>query len=204
MDWLYYQYRRRSLLHYAMLHGHDAGSVLVCVGLCTGVSFVVNGGREIYSVNGIKFDEYNNMISKLELKDGHDLYAKEGANEAYLIKDASGNVVAKVYHVVDDEVTEFPVHGFTQRFTMEAYVAFNLADDSVYDIAFVKGGTADAYTGTVAGWADTTIVGQTQDTIAGLVIPEPVEEGGPIGATYSAQTLKEFMEQAYQVYASDK
>lgn len=181
-----------------------ACSVLVAVGLCTGVSYVVNGGKEVYSVNGIAFDEYNNMTSNLQLKEGHDLHAKEGANEAYLIKDASGNVVAKVYHVVDDSVTEFPVHGYPQVFTMEAYVAFNLADDTVYDIAFVKGGTTDAYTGTVAGWADTNVVGQNQSTIAGIVVPPAVEEGGPIGATYSAHTLIEFIEQAYQVYASDK
>ena len=144
------------------------------------------------------------MTSNLQLKEGHDLHAKEGANEAYLIKDASGTVVAKVYHVVDDSVTEFPVHGYPQMFTMEAYVAFNLADGTVYDIAFVKGGTTDAYTGTVAGWADTNVIGKDQSTIAGIVVPPAVEEGGPIGATYSAQTLIEFMEQAYQVYANDK
>lgn len=181
-----------------------AGSVLLSIGLCTGVSYSVNGGREIYSVNGITFDEYNEMIAKFDLKDGHDLHVKEGANEAYLIKDASGNVVAKVYHVVDDSVTEFPVHGYPQKFTMEAYVAFNLADDTIYDIAFVKGGTTDAYTGTVAGWADTNVIGKNQSEVSGIVVPPAVEEGGTIGATYSAQTLISFIEQAYQVYANDK
>ena len=101
-----------------------------------------------------------------------------------------------------DHSTDFDAYG-PQSFTMSAYVVIDLETDTIYDIGFEKGGTSAAYQGSAEEWADANINGLTSSGVADIVIPKPVDHGGPIGATYSAAALKEAIAKAYEIYASE-
>ena len=187
-------------------YGVVFGTLLASVALVAGLSWSVNGGKEVYEINGIPFGQYETLTTTngIDLKEGHQLSVTNDSSKAtYYVVDEAGTKVAVVYKVTLDHSTEFEAHGFPQSFVMSAYVVIDLETDTIYDVGFEKGGTSAAYQGTVEEWADTNINGLTSSGVAGVVVPDPVEEGGPIGATYSAAALKEAIAKAYEIYASE-
>ena len=99
------------------------GTLLVSIGLCTGISYSVNDngyndshGREVYQINNIDVVEYKILENAIELKDGYHYQTIEGYEAktehvvaysigeekiaaAYNIVDEGGNVVAVAYSV---------------------------------------------------------------------------------------------------------
>ena len=183
------------------------GLVAVSIALCSGLAWNVNGGKEVYAINGITLSEYDTLTTtnNIDLKDGHQL-SKENltGQEVYCVVDASGNKVASIYLITLEEDTVIPNEHYPMSFKMQAYVAINLSDDTIYDIGFKKGGTAAGYQSTVNGWANKNVTGKGAADISNIeIIPD--EENKPTGgASYSALALKECVEKAYEVYAADK
>ena len=180
-------------------YGLVFGLVAVSIALCTGVAWNVNGGKEVYSINGIPFAEYTKITEELgfDLKDGHQLSAENVSDdETYIVVDASGNKVASVYLVTLDKATEIAdpnAHGAS--FTMKVYVAIDVADNTIYDVAFVKGATGANWLNGVTNWATDNVVGKDQTTIAGL-------NATGCGATFSAGALQTAIEQAYALHSN--
>ena len=186
------------------------GTLLVSVGLVSGLSWSVNDGKEVYEINGIDIMTYQELtgVNGIDLKEGHKLSVNDDNSRAeYYVIDEAGTKVAVVYKVTLDHSTEFEAHEFPQSFVMSAYVIIDLETDKIYDIGFAKGGTDLGYQESVEGWADKEENFKGKDAVgaADLVIPDPYDgEGrGPIGATYSAHALKEAIAKAYEIYASE-
>lgn len=173
------------------------GLVAVSIALCTGLAWNVNGGKELYSINGITMNEYANMTETLgfTLKDGHQLSLDhKSGQEAYAVVDASGNKVASVYLVTNEQEIEIPEE-HAGSFTMSAYIAID-TEGKIYEVAFKKGATDKGFTGKVSSWADEYLLGKTQSEVAGT-------DAVGSGATYSSNELKVAVEAAYALYAAD-
>lgn len=182
------------------------GLVAVSIALCTGLAWNVNGGKEVYAINGIALSEYETLTTtnNFDLKDGHQL-SKENltGKEVYCVVDASGNKVASVYLVNSESEVIVPSEHYPMSFSMSAYVAISTSDGSIYDIAFKRGGTSADYQSTVNGWAGKNITGKGSQEIAGIVI-DPTQTNNTIGATYSAIELQKLIAKAYELYALDR
>ena len=185
------------------------GLVAISVALCSGLAWNVNGGTEKYEINGITLSEYEKLTTtnNIDLKEGHQLSVENlTGQEVYSVVDASGNKVASIYYVEADQETWVDANGHMMPFTMKAYVAINLADDTVYDVGFVSGGTDKGYQGTVNGWVNKVVNGKLLQSILDIVIVPNLEEGAvlEIGASYSAIEVQKVVEKAYAIYAVDK
>lgn len=185
------------------------GTLLVSIGLVSGLSWSVNGGKEVYEINGIPFGQYETLTTTngIDLKEGHQLAAKDDNSQAaYYVVDENGTKVAVVYKIDLDEPLKY-FDGYQYgTFNFSAYVVIDLVSDTIYDIGFAQGGSDLDYQGTIEGWADKNINGKDSTGAAAIVIPEPVTGHGekkPIGATFSAGALKEAIAKAYEIYASE-
>ena len=192
-----------------------AATLVVSVVLCTSVSCSVNGGKEVYSINGIQMSTYEQLTSQdfgkagskgFTLKDGHQL-SIEGVsgNVSYYVVDAESKakiaVAYKVKHVDgnnQDIITDIPEGEGHVKFTGNVYVVINIENGKLYDVAYEKIGTAAKYTGSVDEWANENLVGKD---LAGIGSTQVVD--GEINATFSARVLKELVEKAYALYALD-
>ena len=173
------------------------GLVAISIALCTGISWNVNGGKEVYAINGISMTEYAQMTEGygFDLKDGHQLSSDhKTGQETYAVVDASGNKVASVYLINGTEEIMIP-EGHGAKFTMSVYVAI-ANDGTVYEVAFKKGATGKTWAGKVEDWSNTNVVSKDKQSIAAASTAES-------GATFSSEELKVLVEAAYALYAAD-
>ena len=173
------------------------GLIAVSVALCTGLSWNVNGGKEVYAINGISMTEYAQMTDEygFDLKDGHQLSSNhKSGQETYAVVDASGNKVASVYLINGTEEIMIP-EGHGAKFTMSVYVAI-ANDGTIYDVAFKKGATGKNWLNGVNSWAESNALGKTQAEIAGA-------DTAGSGATFSSNEFKVSVEAAYALFAAD-
>lgn len=173
------------------------GLIAVSVALCTGLSWNVNGGKEVYAINGISMTEYAQMTEEygFDLKDGHQLSSDhKSGQETYAVVDANGNKVASVYLINGTEEIMIP-EGHGAKFTMSVYVAI-ANDGTIYDVAFKKGATGKNWLNGVNSWAESNALGKTQAEIAGA-------DTAGSGATFSSNEFKVSVEAAYALFAAD-
>ena len=175
------------------------GLVLVSIGLCTGVSWKQNGGREVYEINGFSKAEYNVIASKLELgdrqlakADDYTIVNEDTIKNAYYIVDKNGNKLGMLYEVSLAGVayTEPGVSGYQLKFTSLSYVGISY-DKTVTDFTILNPansknfGMENTITGTASEY-----IGQSnisyKDASVGLIS----------GATYSTEHLKLIIEAA--------
>ena len=173
------------------------GLVAVSIALCTGLSWNVNGGKEVYAINGISMTEYAEITETLgfDLKDGHQLSADhKSGQETYAVVDASGTKVASVYLINGTEEIMIP-EGHGAKFTMSVYIAI-ANDGTIYEVAFKRGATGKNWLNGVSNWAEANALGKGQADIAGA-------DTAGSGATFSSDEFKVAVEAAYALYAAD-
>ena len=173
------------------------GLVAVSIALCSGLAWNVNGGKEVYAINGISMTEYAEMTETLgfDLKDGHQLSADHKAgNETYAVVDASGNKVASVYFIQGTEDIMIP-DGHGAQFKMAVYIAIS-EDGTIYEVAFKKGATGKNWLNGVSSWVENNALGKGQSDVAGA-------DTAGSGATFSSEAFKLAVEEAYKLYAAD-
>lgn len=184
------------------------GTLLVSIGLCTGLAWNLNGGREVYAINGIDVVEYTLLEETLPLQEGHyferneNYTAKTDAVKAYvldaenntafdasyLIVDENGELVATVYsikatgvinnHYSDIDVTSYALVGIKVDGTIYSVGALTPLNTSKY-----------AAEGAVNEYANNNFVGYNESNYSGVEVLS--------GSTYSSDFIKKIIGLAY-------
>ena len=172
------------------------GLVLVSVGLCTGVAWKQNGGKEVYEINGLSKAEYNHITSYVELgnrslakADDYTISDATHIKNVYYIVDADGNKLGVLYEV---SLSGYAIgEGYQLSFTSLSYVGISY-EKTITDFALVNPANSKNY------GMQNTIFGTTAVYIGHNESSYTNPDLGVItGASYSAAHLKSIIETAY-------
>lgn len=195
------------------------GTLLVSIGLCTGISYSVNDngyndshGREVYQINNIDVVEYKLLENALPLQEGHyfqevvNFEAKTANVKAYLVNkdtneslDASynivnenGEIVAVAYSVYGE--TSIDTGGHPSPVHSYALVAIK-TDGTIYGIGALSPLNTKNYgfESSINEYANTQFTGKDATTSQG------VDALG--NCTYSSNFIKQLITYAYGEYA---
>lgn len=198
------------------------GTLLVSIGLCTGISYSVNDngyndshGREVYQINNIDVVEYKLLENALPLQEGHyfqeveNFEAKTANVKAYLVNkdtneslDASynivnenGEIVAVAYSVYGE--TTIDTGGHPSPVHSYALVAIK-TDGTIYGIGALSPLNTKNYgfESSINEYANTQFTGKDATTSQG------VDALG--NCTYSSNFIKQLITYAYGEYAANK
>lgn len=192
------------------------GTLLVSIGLCTGLSWKLNGGQEVYAINGINAVKYSYLEEALQLEEGH-YYAPATDYEVQTPKkvmpfelavDENGEVIEQldaVYYVVDKNGTKVGVAylvntksklGYGQ-YSSHGIVVIN-NDGTLHGVGFFEPiwttGANDfsSFAPKLKDKGQNDFKGKTKDDY------KKVEK--ITGATNSTSFLKKFVEEAYKEF----
>ena len=197
------------------------GTLLVSIGLCTGLSWTVNNngyndahGREVYEINNIDVVEYKLLETALPLQEGHyyqeveNFTAKTDKVAAYVVDketnatldacynivDSNGNLVAVAYSICDTTTIDA---GHPTPVTSYALVAIK-TDGTVYGVGALSPLNTKNYgfEGAINEYANGSFVGTNETTVDG------VDALG--NCTYSSNFIKTLIKAAYAEYALNK
>ena len=193
------------------------GTLLVSVGLCTGLAWNVNGGREVYAINNINAGEYNTLESLFTLEEGHEFAVAEGytitntenikdfvldkesgesLDAVYFIVDENGNKVATVYFVTGDGI----VNNHYQDITVKgsAMVAVN-TDGSLYGFSVLSNLCTTNKNGP---FVTIDRANEYGNGLKGKDLSNLGQEDLLAGATYTGKIIANFVQIAYDEYNS--
>ena len=178
------------------------GTLLVSIGLCTGLAWNLNGGREVYAINNIDAVEYTLLENALPLQEGH-YFAKNESFEAktdavkayvlaegeeldasYLIVDENGNQVAIAYSITRSmSVSE--AHANWESYALVAIKT----DGSIYGLGALNNFNTTGYNqDAIDGYVD---------SFAGKVESNYAETEIVSSATLSSNLIKGLIQLAY-------
>lgn len=195
------------------------GTLLVSIGLCTGISYSVNNngyndshGREVYQINNIDVVEYKLLENALPLQEGHyfqeveNFEAKTANVKAYLVNkdtnesldasynivDENGNVVAVAYSVYGE--TSIDTGGHPSPVHSYALVAIK-ADGTIYGVGALTPLNTKNYgfESSINEYANSQFTGKDATT------SQSVDALG--NCTYSSNFIKQLITYAYGEYA---
>ena len=198
------------------------GTLLVSIGLCTGISYSVNDngyndshGREVYQINNIDVVEYKLLENALPLQEGHyfqeveNFEAKTANVKAYLVNkdtneslDASynivnenGEIVAVAYSVYGE--TSIDTGGHPSPVHSYALVAIK-TDGTIYGIGALSPLNTKNYgfESSINEYANTQFTGKDATS------SQTVDALG--NCTYSSNFIKQLITYAYGEYAANK
>ena len=198
------------------------GTLLVSIGLCTGISYSVNDngyndshGREVYQINNIDVVEYKLLENALPLQEGHhfqeveNFEAKTANVKAYLvIKDTNesldasynivnenGEIVAVAYSVYGE--TSIDTGGHPSPVHSYALVAIK-TDGTIYGIGALSPLNTKNYgfESSINEYANTQFTGKDATTSQGV--------DALANCTYSSNFIKQLITYAYAEYALNK
>ena len=210
--------------------GVTFGTAAATVALCAALGFSANGGKEVYSINGIDMDVYNKIYAAINLdvveENGYQyaVYSKGDmpthsaayenieinvdtgkevwiSDKAYSIVDANGNEVGVVYCIKTEK--DIPINtGYAQPLkSCTAYVAFKL-DGTLLDVSL--------YTPAYQNEDYKSMVNSQVNKFEweGLTNQEVQEMTGGsgtnwAGATYSLAGTKKAIDLAFAVFTSE-
>ena len=195
------------------------GTVLLSIGLCTGVAWSVNEGQEVYAINDINIVQYTKLEESLKLKDGHeykeasdynvvnkanikgfvmDEQTGKGLKPVYYIIDGNDNVVAYAY-IVEYKYEIDTGHG-KSPVTGHAIVAIN-TDGSYYGFGALDNLCTSGATGPYADIADINKYGNFIGNKDLSTLPNKDKDVNYIsGATESSKLIVEIVKLAYAEY----
>ena len=184
------------------------GTLLVSIGLCTGLAWNLNGGREVYAINGIDVVEYTLLEEALPLQEGHyfeknenykaktsavKAYVLDAKTEAaldvsYLIVDENGNQVAIVYSVTAS--TTVDAHGNPMPVTSYGLVAID-NNNKIYGVGALSPFNTANYPaqGSINEYANKNYTGSTSSNYTDVDVLS--------GSTYSSNLIKQIIGLAY-------
>lgn len=190
-------------------YGVTFGAAALSVALSIGVAWAQNGGRELYAINGLSIEEYNNVKAscKVDWISANDydfkVYSKEQpatVQAAYSIIDKDGNEVGVVY-LADSKLSGGKFVIETEEYTLSAdgsiYVVFELATKNIVGVSLIKGSTAEMYNKKAQDWYN-----ENLNISGGLVNYVPAMDG-TIGASYSVLGFQKLIKVAYDAFVSD-
>lgn len=180
------------------------GTLLVSIGLCTGLAWNLNGGREVYAINGIDVVEYTLLEEALPLQEGHyferneNYTAKTAGVKAYVL-DAETNTAFSASYLIVDENGELVATAYSVTKSMsvsdahanwEAYglVAINV-DGSIYGIGALNNFNTTGYNENAINDYVNSFTGKTESNYGSI---EAVSS-----ATLSSNLVKAMIELAY-------
>lgn len=180
------------------------GTLLVSIGLCTGLAWNLNGGREVYAINGIDVVEYTLLEETLPLQEGHyferneNYTAKTAGVKAYVL-DAETNTAFAASYLIVDENGELVATAYSVTKSMsvsdahanwEAYglVAINV-DGSIYGIGALNNFNTTGYNENAINDYVNSFAGKTESNYGSI---EAVSS-----ATLSSNLVKAMIELAY-------
>ena len=183
------------------------GTLLVSIGLCTGLAWNLNGGREVYAINGIDVVEYTLLEEALPLQEGHyfekneNYTAKTAGVKAYVL-DAETNTAFAASYLIVDENGELVATAYSVTKSMsvsdahanwEAYglVAINV-DGSIYGIGALNNFNTTGYNENAINDYVNSFAGKTESNYGSV---EAVSS-----ATLSSNLVKAMIELAYAEY----
>lgn len=190
-------------------YGVTFGAAALSVALSIGVAWAQNGGRELYAINGLSIEEYNNVKASCNVDwisaNDYDfkVYSKEQpatVQAAYSIIDKDGNEVGVVY-LADSKLSGGKFVIETEEYTLSAdgsiYVVFELATKNIVGVSLIKGSTAEMYNKKAQDWYN-----ENLNISGGLVNYVPAMDG-TIGASYSVLGFQKLIKVAYDAFVSD-
>lgn len=182
------------------------GTLLVSIGLCTGLAWNLNGGREVYAINNIDVVEYTLLEEALPLQEGH-YFAKnesftaktsavkaytlaegESLDVSYLIVDENGNKVAIVYSI--EASTTIDTGGHPSQVTAFGLVAIN-ENGTIYGAGALTEFNTHGYAAedSINDYANNSFTGKDKTNYESVDILS--------GSTYSSKFVKQFIGLAY-------
>ena len=184
------------------------GTLLVSIGLCTGLAWNLNGGREVYAINGIDVVEYTLLEEALPLQEGHyfeknenytaktagvkayvlDAKTEAALDASYLIVDENGNQVAIVYSVTAS--TTVDAHGNPMPVTSYGLVAID-NNNKIYGVGALSPFNTANYPsqGSINEYANKNYTGSTSSNYTDVDVLS--------GSTYSSNLIKQIIGLAY-------
>jgi len=149
--------------------GITFGSVALSIALITGVAWNANGGREVYTINGMKIEEYNYTVEKLNMRfldegTGYSIapYSKtidmNDATTAAALRENPDEAMASAYTIIKDKKEVGVIYlvgcgkkiniptaeGYSQDKSAQAYIAILPAEHKVLGITYLSVTTVDA------------------------------------------------------------
>lgn len=183
------------------------GTLLVSIGLCTGLAWNLNGGREVYAINGIDVVEYTLLEEALPLQEGHyfeknENYEAKTAGVKPYVLDAETNTAFAASYLIVDENGELVATAYSVTKSMsvsdahanwEAYglVAINV-DGSIYGIGALNNFNTTGYNENAINDYVNSFAGKTESNYGSI---EAVSS-----ATLSSNLVKAMIELAYAEY----
>ena len=196
-----------------------AASILVSIGLCTGLSVNANGGRTQYEINGIDRVQYEMLTRDFNFENGEqlreikDYQVKNTSSVKALVLDAENNIsLAAAYEIVDKDGNRIAIaysayathniddHGGGQNVTAYALVAIK-DDGSIYGINVLSALNTAGYAseGLINTHFTTKYNGLNESTY-GVLDAQGHTIGYVAGATYSSQFMNKIIAAAYAEY----
>ncbi len=185
------------------------GTILVAIGLCSGLAYSVNGGKEVYAINGIDKPAYDLLEEIFTLNEGDafkkvenytpktdkikgyvvDEETNSSLDAVYDIVNAKGENIATLYSVTGQgEIVYEPPYGDT--IYPVVLIAIN-ADGTLYGFGMLKPINSEGY------GLQNSINEYVKNEYTGKDVYNYENVEVLASATYSSKIIKEFIASAY-------